>query len=408
MNASIEKAILPAVLLMGIQGNIGTDLYVPSLPAITRYFGVSSQMVQLSITFYALGIGIGPLLHGPLSDRFGRRPIALYGLALAVLGCLVALVSWTPHMLLAGRFLQGFGLAAAALLARAVPRDVFQGAALAKLGSYSGIASALAIGIAPTVGGFIEAVSHWRVSFVVMFLFALATAVHVYYMLPETHHQLNHDALKPKQLFKNYWPALKHSGFWGYALTSGLGYSGFIVYAICAPFLLQNVMGVTPLHYGFLSLFTAVAFGVSMFTNGQLIERLGLQTALRIGLTLMFIGGMWLFLLGILHMATIWSVVFAMVLFTSGTGFVMSNTFAGAFTPFKQNLGSVAAVYGAIQNMVAVVASILVTLAPHSAISLGLAFACMGALAVGTLLIFVGKDWNLPEDAPLMAMEGIG
>ena len=163
-------------LLTGI-GPLSTDMYVPSLPDIGRALHASTEQVQLTISSYLLGFATGQILYGPISDRFGRKPVMMAALVLYGVGSIVCATTQSIEMLAALRFVQALGGAGAIVLARAVVRDLYSGVRAGRELSLMGSIQALAPILAPVIGGVMQTVFGWRASFILLVIFAVAVGI---------------------------------------------------------------------------------------------------------------------------------------------------------------------------------------------------------------------------------------
>jgi DHA1 family 2-module integral membrane pump EmrD-like MFS transporter len=152
------------IMLISI-AQCGLSLYLPSLPAISSRLHALPTLVQLTVVYYVIGIGISQLFYGPLSDHYGRRKIVLYGVYIFLTGTVLAMYSPTIDILLMARFIQGIGIGSATTISRAILRDIFQGKEYVKAGSKLASAVATAPIVAPILGGYIQTNLGWRANF---------------------------------------------------------------------------------------------------------------------------------------------------------------------------------------------------------------------------------------------------
>lgn len=340
-------------------GPIAMDMYVPSLPFITNYFQVSTTAVKLTITFYLFGFSFAQLIYGPLSDRFGRRIIMLIGLVIALAGSLLCILAPNIYLLMAGRFIQGVGVAACASLTRAVAQDVFKGPRLAQVISYLSMCIGVAPAIAPIVGGYFQHYFGWRSVFIFMATYVLLALFLVIKLLPETNVNLNLEAAHLKKTIKNYWMVLTHSHFITNVTCSSMAAAGGIAYYTLSPFLLQRTLGLTPVTYGWLATAVAVAVFLGKGINALLVNRVSLSMNIIIGNLMMLFGGILMLVIGLFGVLNVAVVVVPFVIFAAGTGLVYANAFVGAFSPFKGIAGTVGSLYSCLQISGAFLASVL-------------------------------------------------
>src|SRR5271155_3034161 len=167
-------------------GPLSMDMYLPSLPDIAHVLAAPTARTQLTISSYLIGFAVGQVFYGPLSDRYGRRPVLLAALAIYIVGTGVCAAAQSIDPLLAARFLQGVGGAGSIVLARAIVRDLYAGVRAARELSLMGSISAFAPIVAPMIGGVLQIAFGWRASFVVMGLAAVAAFIMAARLLPET------------------------------------------------------------------------------------------------------------------------------------------------------------------------------------------------------------------------------
>jgi DHA1 family bicyclomycin/chloramphenicol resistance-like MFS transporter len=182
-NHAAVTVLLTALVALG---PLSTDLYLPSLPALTAYFGVGEAAGQLTLSAFLLGLAGGQIIYGPLSDRYGRRPVLLFGLALYAIASIVCVFAPSIQVLVIARFCQACGACVGPVLGRAVVRDVYGREGAARILSYLSAAIALAPAIGPIIGGFVETWFGWRANFIVLSLYGAAALALTFAILPET------------------------------------------------------------------------------------------------------------------------------------------------------------------------------------------------------------------------------
>lgn len=182
------------ILLIATLGQIGADLYLPSLPSITHDFSVLPSKVQFTFASYLFGFSISHLFYGPISDRIGRRTPILFGVGLSLIGCLVCATAPSIEILIVGRFLQGTGVGACNSVGRSLTRDFLSGAELAKMGSYLSMVAAFILAASPTLGGYLQYYFSWRAAFIFLSCYTLIAWIFFFKALPETHHHSHRNA----------------------------------------------------------------------------------------------------------------------------------------------------------------------------------------------------------------------
>ena len=345
-------------------GPVSTDLYLPSLPGLARAFGTDVAEVQLTLSVFLVGLAGGQLAYGPLSDRFGRRPVLLAGLVIYAVGTLACIFATGMPVLIAGRFLQAVGACAGPVLGRAVVRDVHGREGAARILSYMAAAMAIAPAVGPILGGFLEVWFGWRSNFVALLVYGLAGLAATLLMLPETNARMDPLATRPLSIVANYGALLRHRSFLGYALCNACAYSGIFSFISGSSFVLVDVVGLAPDQYGFCFAAIVVGYMIGTITGGRVTRRLGIDRMVSTGALIALAGGVVLVACGWFGpdrgLPGALAIVLPMMIFMVGIGFVMPNAFAGGIGPFPQMAGAASALLGFLQMAVAAVVGIAV------------------------------------------------
>jgi MFS transporter, DHA1 family, multidrug resistance protein len=369
-------------------GSLSIDMYLPALPALTRELGSTASQVQLTITACMLGLAVGQLVLGPLSDRFGRRPPLLAGMALfAGASALCALAPSVP-VLIACRLLQGLAGGAGIVIARAVVRDLHGGAAAARTFS----ALMLVTGLAPILGplfgsGMLEATS-WRGIFIATAGVGAVLLVLCALGLRESLPAARRREGGISEAGRAFGALLGDRVFLGYALAVGMTSGAILAYVSGSTFVLQDLYGASPQLFGALFGLNACGLVTASQLNGRLVGRFGSRTLLRGGLLGGLAAGLVL-LVAVAGGLGLWAVVLGLFVLMSSVGFVMPNAMALALAEHPHIAGSGSALLGLFQFGVGAAAAPLVGLAGRgTALPMALAIAgfALAALAAPTVL----------------------
>lgn len=339
-------ALLTAVVAFG---PVSTDLYLPSLPAMTRHFQVDVSMAQLTLSVFVAGFAACQLLYGPLSDRFGRRPVLLGGIATYLAASIFCVFAPSIEALIVGRFLQALGACAGPVLGRAVVRDVYPREMAARTLSYMASAMALMPAVAPIVGGVVFSLFGWRANFVVLVLFGLVLMLGVLLMLDETNRQRDRYALRPGRVLGNYGRLLRDRRFIANVLVVAFAFAGLFCFISGSSFVLIDVLRVDPAHFGFAFACVVVGYMSGTFASGRLGPRLGPDRMMRAGVLLGVVAAMVLAGLAWAGVQTVPAVIAPTSLFFLSVGLVLPNGTAAAIGPFATMAGSASAMLGFIQ-----------------------------------------------------------
>jgi DHA1 family bicyclomycin/chloramphenicol resistance-like MFS transporter/DHA1 family 2-module integral membrane pump EmrD-like MFS transporter len=381
-----RKILFLIILFVGCSAQIASDIYTPSLPAIAIDLHTSLTHVQFSMAIYMFGLAISQLFYGPVSEGLGRKIPLIIGLAILLCGNLVSLFAPTITTLIVGRFIQGCGAGACSALWRSIFRDTFEGAELAKYGSYFSIFVTFVVPAAPALGGYLQEYFNWRASFVFLVIYTLSTILLVIIGLKETslHHHLAR--LKTKFIVESFQQVLSSPIFIGYTVCTFLCYGAFFSWFTVGPVLLIHIVGISPVEFGWFTLFAGgAATALGGWVNGRLVMELGMPAMLRIGFAVMITAGAVMLIGKILFGINIYTIVLPMILFYFGVTFIWPSAFAGAFGPFGKMAGYAGALYGFMQISGAAVIGTIVSYLPHQN-QVPLAFVFMGTAILAWLV----------------------
>jgi MFS transporter, DHA1 family, 2-module integral membrane pump EmrD len=376
---SLQPLLVFIVLMMMILMQMTADQYIPSLPAITKVFHSNETSIQLTLSLFMLGLSISHVFYGPLSDKVGRKPPLMLGVGISILGSLCCFLAPSVSVLIIGRFIQGFGIGCCGSVGRSLVRDLFTDRLLSKVGSYVGIVSVFIMVASPVLGGYFQERFGWRFNFLFLLIFGIVIWILAWCTLPETNKNLNPNATKIKVMRHNYFSLLKSKVFLGYALCACFACSGLVAYLTITPFLFQDVLGLSPMEFGQLTIFIAGAIGVSGIINSQLVMRKGVSYMVFIGALFMIIGGFSMLCVSLLGVENVLSIMIPVALFSMGVGFIFINAFAGAFHPFPHMAGTVGALYACMQDLSSALSSGIIALGKW-----------YGQYSLAVILLFLG------------------
>ncbi|MEO8629175.1 MAG: multidrug effflux MFS transporter [Betaproteobacteria bacterium] len=340
-----------AILLTSLValGPLSTDLYLPSLPAMVDVFGTDVARVQLTLSVFLVGFALSQLAYGPLSDRFGRRPVLLGGLAIYCIASLACAFATTIGGLIAARFLQALGGCCGPVIARAIVRDVHGLQRAARTLAYIGAATALAPAIGPIIGGYLEVAFGWRSSFFALTLFGLVVLLASVATLSETNEHRNPDATRPLTLLANYRAVLRHDAFIGYTLCVAFCYSSLFAFISGSSFVLIEVLHVAPNRFGYCFAVVVAGYLSGTLSAGRLTMRLGIDRMISIGTLLSALSGTVMAALALCGVYTLSAVLVPTFFCMLAAGLVLPNAMAGATAPFPRMAGSASALMGFVQ-----------------------------------------------------------
>lgn len=357
----IPSALL-AVLVVALTslGPLSTDFYLPALPAIARALHTDSVGVQLTLSVYLLGFGAGQLLVGPLSDRFGRRPVMLWGMLVFVLSSLVCALADAITTLVAARLLQAFGACAGPVLGRAVVRDLYGPTESARALSHVSTATALAPLLAPLLGGWLTAIWGWRATFVVLTLYACVLMLAVWLVLKETNRHPDAHAMRPARMWANYRTLLADPVYRS-ALLIGCGASAALFAFISgSPFVFIEHFGMSPQQMGLAFGLNVTGFMIGSTLSGRLSRRLGPARLIGHGVWLGAIASVALALLTLAGPDHPAAVMLPMWGVAAAIGLILPNSTALGLAGYPKMAGAAASLMGFVQMGLGASAGMLV------------------------------------------------
>ncbi len=367
---------------------LATDLYLPGLPDLAASLGSSSAQAQLTISATIVGLALGQLVMGPISDRTGRRAPLLVGFAVFVAASLLCAVAPSIEVLLALRFVQGLAGSAGTVIARACVRDLVEGAAAARVLSRLILVMGLAPVLGPVLGGQLLRVTDWRGLFVVLAGLGLVILAAAFFLLPETHPEHARLDGHPREQWAEVRRLLRDRAFLGYL---GVGsFLGIILFSwiSSSSFVLTGQYGVTPQQYSAVFACTATAFVLGAQANAWSVGRIGPRRALLRGLAVIAAASL-LLLVAIVRDVPLPWVVGTAVVALGGYGGMAANSQSLAMTPHGRVAGTASGLLGTSQFLAgALVPPIVSALVPGAwAMPATMLIAALGALLMLLLVV---------------------
>lgn len=344
--------VLVLSLLLGLQP-ITTDLYLPALPTITQVFGAAMSQAQLTLSALLLAFGVSQLVWGPLSDRFGRRPVLLTGTALYVLASVGSAAATSIEQLIVLRVLQGAAMGAGVMCARAVVRDLYaptDGARVMSKGlSGLGVIACLS---AP-VGGLLAEYLGWRAALLALAVFGALVLTVLALRFEETLDRKNPSALEPGTLWRTWSQIARHPTFWAYAVLATASYAGLFTFLAAGSFVFIGVLGLSKPAYGLAMLTMSLSYIAGTFICRRLLPRFGVRRTVAIAGAATLTAGTSMGVMALMGVQSVAAIMVPFYLFMVGHGVHQPCGQSGAVGPFPQAAGAASALSGFLMMVVA-------------------------------------------------------
>ncbi|WP_374110690.1 Bcr/CflA family multidrug efflux MFS transporter [Neobacillus cucumis] len=393
MKPSGKKRIQLAILLgsLGLLGPFTIDTYLPSFPTIVNDFHTTASLVQISLTSCLLGLGLGQLFIGPLSDVKGRRQPLLIFITLYLLASITCALAPNIYFLIIARLVQGFAAAGGLVISRAIVRDLFSGRELTKFFTMMVLVGNLGPIVAPIAGGGILAFTNWHGVFLALAIIGAVLLIIVALKLEETLSEEKRVPSNLPQIMNNFGSLFKDRTFMGYALTQGFTTAGIFAYVSGIPFVYQNIYQVTPQQFSLLFGTNGLALIIGSQLVGRLADIISERTFLKIGLAISTIAGLWL-LIALLLKAPLFAVAIPIFFFVGSISIIGTTSFALAIETQGHIAGSASALLGLLPFVLGSLTAPLVGIAgAYTGVPMGVIIFCSSFLAFLSYFILVRK-----------------
>ena len=337
--------VLALALLLGAQP-IATDLYLPALPALTVGFGASMHQAQLTLTALLLAFGISQLVWGPLSDRYGRRPVLLWGMAAFTVASIGSVFSASMEQLLVWRSVQGAAMGAGVMCARAIVRDLYTPAEGARMMSKGLTGLGLFACMSAPLGGLLSEWFGWRVTLAALAVFGAVALLFLGWRFTETLQAANPRALQPKEMWRVWRQIVRHPTYWTFTLLATTSYCGLFTFLATSSFVFINVLHLSKPQYGLLMLSMTTSYILGTVVCRRLIPRWGIRRTVAVAACFTLAGGTTMGVLALMGWQNTWGIMLPYYLFMLAHGVHQPCGQSGAVSPFPQAAGAASALSG--------------------------------------------------------------
>ena len=391
MNPTSLACTLSIAVLVAL-GPLSTDMYLPSLPGLAHEFSTDSGQVQLTLSLFLAGFAVAQIVYGPISDRFGRKPVLFCGLLLFVVASVACALAVNIEMLIVARFMQALGGSAGPVLGRAMVRDIHGPADSARVLSHIGSAMALAPAFAPVIGGYMSVYLGWESIFWFLALFGFFGAGILLFTIPETSPEEHRHPKPVKTIVGDYGRLLADPGFLGYTLTCTLAYAGLFAFLSGSSFVIIEYFGVSEQHFGLLFMLVVVGYISGTLSGARLSRRYDFKRLVAVGTLVLLLGGCVMLAVALSQPRHVMGIVGPMMVFMLGVGLVMPQSMAGALANYPHIAGSASGLLGFIQMSAAGLLGVAVG---HSydgtPVAMASAIASAGAFSVVVYLLLIHR-----------------
>ncbi len=341
-------------------GPITTDLYLPALPSIQAFYHTDVPTVQLTLSVYMVVFAVCQLFYGPLSDRFGRKPIILIGTLIYLFGSVVCLIAPEIEILITGRVLQAIGGCAGVILARSMVRDIYGQSRSAKILSYMGTAMAVAPALGPIIGGYLTIIYGWQASFAILAIFGGLCVLGIIFILQETNHHKDPHAIHPRQTLRNFATLIKDRHYTGYLLIATFSYSGLFSFISGSAFVFIDILGLSADQFGYCFAAAVAGYMIGTQLGGRIVGTIGIVRIVGAGTITCAVAGIIMLVLAILSATQVAAILGPMILYMIGLGMAFPSALAGLIGPFPKMVGAASSLAGFGQNSFAAFVGLMV------------------------------------------------
>jgi len=349
--AATPWRLLALLMAMTAIGPATLNIVVPAMPALVKQLGSDTGTVQFTLSLYLLSLATAQLLLGPLSDRFGRRPVVLAGLALNVAASLAAIAASSIGGLIGARVIQALGASSGIVIGRAIIRDLYERDRAAAVIGLVTTAMVIAPMISPLIGGILDTAFGWEAIFLFISMLSGAVLLWAVLALPET--RPSPVAHTPGTMITEWRALIGNAKFHGYVLCGALGSAPFFTFLGGGPHVVVTLMGRTSAEYGLWFVVTSLGYMAGNFTAARLSQRFGVDSMIMAGIVFELIGASLTALLVATIPAAGPAIIFLpQLLISYGNGLLLPNAIAGAISLRPQAAGAASGMTGFVQMAV--------------------------------------------------------
>ena len=356
-----SKGYIALLVALGSFGPLTMSIYTPVMPSVGNDLGAAADNVQLTLTTYMLGFAVGQLFYGPLSDRYGRRPVLLSGLLFFTATTFACSFASSISDLILLRILQGLGAASGSVLGRALTRDAYTFQEMPLVMSWISLGQNIAPSLAPTIGGFLGEWASWRATFWFVGGFGAMLLVVTLAGLGETN-KYRSDRVDLASLLRGSGAMLRDRRFLGHVLPLGFAFAMNFGMLAGVPFILQESLGFSPREFGLIVLLSVGGFALGTFVNNRLVGRVAPVAIIQFSGWFHVAALIGMAALSLSEVATWWAIIGPHMLLSFGTGMIVANANAGAVGIYPRLAGTASSLAGLAQMGMGAMGTVTVAL----------------------------------------------
>ena len=379
------SAPLWLLTLITFSGTLAMHIFVPALPEAARSLGASIGEMQLTMSVYIFGLAVGQLAYGPLSDRFGRRPVLVAGLVLYTLAGLAACVLSNVHYLIVARLLQALGGCAGMVIGRAIVRDTALPQEAARRLATMNLMVALGPGAAPLIGGALATAFGWRSIFYALALLGFVNVLFALLLLPESH--AAEGGAKVGSLARNYRRLLTSPAFLGFAVGGGCATTSMYAFISVTPFIFARQLGRPDYEVGIYPAILLAGVWLGSMAATRLIPRLPIDKLAVWANAFSVLGALVFLGVAVTHQLSVLLVIGPMFVFGLGAGIASPAALTQAISVNPHVIGSASGLYGFSQMGVGALCTALVGLGSDPALTAAIILATAGVIGQASFWI---------------------
>jgi DHA1 family bicyclomycin/chloramphenicol resistance-like MFS transporter len=388
MTGPSTKALTIILGALAALGAAAIDMYLPSLPRIDVELASGAGEAQLTLGAFLIGLGVGQVFHGAISDAYGRRWVLIGGTVLYCLASLGCLTAGDINELIVWRFVQALGAASGSVISRAIVRDLYDTNEGARAQSFINMAFLVTPLLAPNIGGYLLAWFGWRAIFLVLCLFGVACLIAIIVRVPESLPTDRRSPLAPGALVRGFGRILTYRQTLGCMFAAATSFGCMFTYFAASPFVYITVYGVPEQHYGLLFSLNVVGIIATNFINARLVVKIGAIRMMWMGCAICAAGSLGLLATTQFDVGGLPGVVIPLFLVVSSLGFIGANALAGAMEPFPKLAATTASMLGFSRMILGAAAGALITVIHDgTAKPMGLVICGLGVLSLVSCLL---------------------